>query len=430
MQRQRKAIESQLCDLMEQEDSILTAISESGRPEPTAKELEKLQAIRAQMKPLKQERDRLEAVAREKVSAIGKAEFEKEQNAMNTKVPAKAIASKNTLFASHQDAYDVGQWARAVFTGSEQAFDHCRDRGILNAMSTGSNPAGGFLVPEPLENAIIELREQYGAFRQNASVVQMGDAVMILPKVAGEVTSYWVGEAATITASDATVQQVKLDAKKLGVLTTMSSELSEDSVVSVAELLARSVAYSFAVAEDQAGFNGDGTSPYGGIVGLSGALAAGSKITATSNLTFGALTFANFEAVVGKCKRYGLNQKWYISRAGWANSMQRLMNAAGGVTMAELAAGAQPSFLGFPVVWSEVLESRTTGTTGATACYFGDLQAGAYLGNRRGVSIAIDGSRYFEQDVLALRATQRLDIVVHDRGDASNAGGLCALVFG
>ena len=349
----------------------------------------------------------------------------------DTRAPARAI-THSTIFSSHKAAYDAGQWFRARFTGSADAQAYCLRNGIIQAaMVTGDNTAGGFLVPEPLENAIIELREQYGQFRQNCTNVTMGDAVMNLPRVAGEITSYYVGENATITASDMSLNSIKLEARKLACLTTMSSELSEDSVVSIADMLARSIAYSFALKEDQAGFLGDGTSTYGGIVGLSGALAAGSKTTATSRTTFSALLMSDFETVIGSAKMYGPNRKWYISNAGYFNSMQRLMDAVGGNNVMTIANGnEQQRFLGYPVVISQVLESRTSGTSGQVACYFGDLQAGAYLGTRRGISIALDSSRYFEQDALALRATQRFDINIHDRGDATNSGGLVALVFG
>jgi HK97 family phage major capsid protein len=347
-----------------------------------------------------------------------------------SRAPARAI-THSTIFSSHKAAYDMGQWFRAQFGGSPDAVAYCHRHGLINAaMTTTVNPAGGFLVPDALENAIIELREQYGMFRANAQNITMSEGKISLPRISGEVTSYYVGESSEITASDVAVNLVTLDAKKLACLTTMSSELSEDSVVSIADMLARSIAYSFAVKEDEAGFLGDGTSTYGGIVGLAGALQAGSKVTATSNQTFSALTLANFESVAGKAKVYGGNRKWYISNTGYYASMQRLANAAGGATAAEIAGGVQPSFLGFPVVLCQVLEDDITGTSGRTACYFGDLQAGAYLGTRRGISIGLDSSRYFESDMLALRATQRFDINIHDRGDATNSGGIVALVFG
>lgn len=363
-----------------------------------------------------------------KVAKIESPEAEKPQ----AKIPAQARAyRKLEAFKNEYDAYASGQFVLANLFNNSKAKQFCADNGIRNAMSTGDNTLGGFLVPEPMEAAIIEMREQFGVARQNSRVWPMSDSVTIVPKLAGEVTGYYVGEGATITASDMTVQQVKLDAKKLAAMVVVSSELSEDSVISVAEMVSRSVAYTMAVKEDEALFLGDGTSTYGGIVGLAGALAAGSLVTATSNLTFSALTFANFESVVGACKMYsGIQPKWYISNAGWSASMQRLANAAGGVTMAELAGGMSRSFLGYPVVVSQVLESRLTGTTGARACYFGDLTMGSYLGTRRGISIALDSSRYFELDQVAIKATQRFDINVHDRGTASASGGIIGLVFG
>ena len=298
-------------------------------------------------------------------------------------------------------------------------------------MTTGDNTKGGFLVPEPLEASIIELREQMGIFRQDANVVSMGDAVMILPKMSSELTSYYVGENTTITPSDMGIHQIKLEARKLATLTVVSSELNEDSVISVAEMLARSVAQTFATQEDSAGFLGDGTSTYGGIVGLAGALAAGSKVTATSLQTFGTLTTAFFENVVGSAKMWmNSKPKWYISQQGWANSMQRLLDAVGGNAIQDLANGAPKMFLGYPVQISQVLESRTTGTTGLPACYFGDLQQGVYLGTRRGINVVADSSIYFTQDSIAVRATERFDINVHDRGTSTASGGLVQLVFG
>lgn len=347
-------------------------------------------------------------------------------------VPAKVRTASTTLFASVRDAYDAGQWIRARFTGAADAQRYCLRHGLVeNVMTTGDNTLGGFLVPGPMENAVIELREQYGVFRKNAQAVTLGNGRLSVPRVNSEITSYYVAENSTITASDPVLNQVTLDAKKLAALTTMSSELSEDSVVSVAEMLARSIAYSFALAEDQAGFLGDGTSTYGGIVGLAGAIQAGSRYTATSRTTFSALNIGDFESVAGQAKVFGPNRKWYISNVGYYASMQRLMDAVGGVTMTEIANGRQQLyFLGFPVEISQVLESRTSGTSAGVACYFGDLSAGAYIGTRRGLQLALDSSRYFENDAIAIRATERYDIVIHDRGTASASGGLVQMVFG
>ena len=61
---------------------------------------------------------------------------------------------------------------------------------------------------------------------------------------------------------------VNLVARKLAVLTRMSSELAEDAIIDLAAWLAEEVAYAFAEKEDDCLFNGDGTSTYGGIQGV------------------------------------------------------------------------------------------------------------------------------------------------------------------
>jgi HK97 family phage major capsid protein len=340
--------------------------------------------------------------------------------------------SKSTIFASQQDAHDAGMFYASTLFGNRKAEKYCESHGLItNAMTEGNDLRGGAVVPEVLERTIVELRESFGVFRQESTVVPMSSDSHIMPKVVGELTSYYVSEMGAITPSDMTLTQIRLTARKLATLTAVSSELDEDAVVSMAEMLTRSIAYSFALEEDKAGFIGDSTITYGGISGLNTLLAAGSTVTATSRQTFGVLTMADFEGCIGRVKQWaGSSPKWYISQAGWANSMQRLLNAAGGNDLSLLAMGPTKMFMGYPVVISQVLPQALTGTTGTLACFFGDLRQGVYMGSRRGVNVQVDPSLYFNQDALAVRATQRYDINIHDRGDASNAGGIVKLVFG
>ena len=348
-------------------------------------------------------------------------------------VPLKfARARKPEGYESVEAAYSAGQWILAAFCGNKKSKQFCQDQGlkIRNAMTTGDNTKGGFLVPEPLESAIIELRESFGVFARYAQPWTMTDAVQQVPKLNGEITSYYVGENATITPSDMAFALVRLEAKKLAAVGVISSELNEDAVLSVAGAYARSVAFKFAYDEDNAGFNGDGSSTYGGIVGASGALAAGSTITATGITANSNLTLAVFENAVGKLPEdAGIMPMWFFHKNVWANTVQRLMDAVGGNDMTNLAAGATRTFLGYPVVTSQVLYSGS-GASGQIFGYFGDLRMAAILGRRRGMSMTSDNSIYFLQDATAIRATQRYDINVHDRGTASAAGALLALKFG
>lgn len=349
------------------------------------------------------------------------------------KVPARAKCSKLTEFKNEEDAYLSGQYVMAFVMGNDHSRKWCDEHGVKAAMTTGNNPKGGYLVPEPLEMSIIENREKYGVARRNCQVVPMTDGNNTWPKLASEVTTYYVGENSAITPSDMTLEQVRLEAKKLASLTAISSELNEDSVIAVAEMLSRSIGSQFAKAEDSALFLGDGTSTYGNIQGLSevnSVLAAGSIANAASgNPTFALLDLEDFELAAAMLPEYAVdNAKWYISRQGYWLSMARLIVAAGGNTVSDVQSGpTQRMFLGFPVEFSNVMPRAATSLAGKHVAYLGDLRVGSYLGNRRGISIVADESFYFSQDAVAIRGIQRYDINVHERGTATEAGAIIAV---
>ena len=336
---------------------------------------------------------------------------------------AKSVHSKLHAFVGPDaafEAYSSGQWFRAVFYKNESATRWCRDNGldIRSALEGGSNSAGGYLVPDELERAIIQLREERGVMRRKARIVQMGSDKLSVPRRSSGLTGYWLDENGSITASDKSWDNVTLVAKKLGALVKYSSELAEDAVINLADDLASEIAYTFANSEDLAGFIGDGTSTYGGISGLITQIAAGSTITAAAgNTAYSTLDLTDFEDMLGALPEYpGMDPEWFIHKAGWAASMLRLQAAAGGNTIATVGQGPMAqTFLGYPINFVQVMNSTTTAQTSTDGlCYFGDMRATATFGTRRGISLQVSADRYFELDQLAIKGTERIDIAVHE----------------
>src|SRR5205085_2587133 len=126
----------------------------------------------------------------------------------------------------------------AIFDDAD-ARQWCRDNGVTvaKAQSEGVNSAGGFLVPTPMMDAIIDLREEFGVFRKSAQIIPMSSDTLAWPRRTGGLTANFIGEAVSVTESSATWDNVNLVAKKLGVLTRISTELSEDALVSIADLM-------------------------------------------------------------------------------------------------------------------------------------------------------------------------------------------------
>ena len=349
------------------------------------------------------------------------------------RVPARARGGNRlTAFKgvnAEADAYASGRFLMATIGGDQASRQWCREHGLVtNAMGENNDLLGGVLVIPQFESAIINLKETFGVFGQYVRNVPMTSDQWIGPRRLSGLTAYAVTEAQQITDSDATMNQVSLTAKKWGTLTRISSELSEDAIIAVADFLANEIAYAHAVKEDQAGFLGDGTTTHNGIMGLANALLAGSVSTAAGGQnTAAALTIAVFQDAVSKIPQFpGIMPRWYVHSAVYWNVMARLQLALGGNSVSDLGNGPVMQFMGYPVTFAQCLPS----TVGASTkfAYFGDLSMAATKGNRRGVTIAADSSRYFEFDQTAIRSTLRYDIAVHERGTASVAGPMVSLV--
>lgn len=328
-----------------------------------------------------------------------------------------------------EDAYLSGRFLMAAIGGDEGSKKWLSEHGVQMAHNSDENSKGGYLVPDVFENVLIDLKESYGVFRQEAMNWPMSSDTSLVPRRVSGFTTYFVGQNQEITQSETAVDQIKLEAKKLAGLTQFSSELSEDSIISVADFYAREFAYALAVKEDSCGFLGDGTSTYGGIIGLANALNAGSIKTATGITALADVTLANFEAVVAALPEFeGIQPAWYVSKPVYHLTMGRLQVAAGGNTVSDLGSGPVREFLGYPVRFVHTLPKA--GASGTKIAYFGDLAMTATMGTRRGVTLRADESVFFKEDALALRVTERFDINVHERGSASEAGPMIQLKLG
>jgi HK97 family phage major capsid protein len=364
------------------------------------------------------------------------------------------VVEKRTVFAvpkSHRPlkgfrceerAYRAGMAIKASLLGDEEARRWCRDHGVESrAQAGGINSLGGVLTNDELSSEIIRLVEEFGAFPANARNVTMNSDTLLIARRTGGLSARPIGENAAPTTSDVTFDNVQLVAKLWGVDNRVPMSLVEDSVIDLADAMAVEVAQAYAEAFDNSGFIGTGAgSPYHGTVGVAVAINDGthsaSVVTAaTGNNTFGAdstsgLDLSDFTNVVARLPLYARrNAKWYISPAGYGSSMLRLMMAANGNNVADVAGGANLSFLGFPVVLVHPLESRLSGTASQIACLFGDLSQACTMGTRREISVKTDASRFIEFDQLLTFATARVSLVAHDLGSTEKAGPIVALKF-
>ncbi len=270
--------------------------------------------------------------------------------------------------------------------------------------------------------------------------------VTLSNSVSGSVTPSWTAEGVAITASSPTFDNVTLTAKKLAAYTLISSELTEDAIINVADWVTMDIGKQFAYEEDRVGFKGTGIASDGNINGLfnkaTEAGSAGSFIvvaTATHN-TFAELDATDIAVLMAALPQYALNgAAFFVSQNGAQLTFGRLMAAAGGNTQITLAAenisaarakGIIGYYQGYPIVGCQVLPVESDTKTNVGMLAFGNLRMAATLGERRQVRFAMDSSIKFAEDQIAIKATTRLDINIHDLGSATVAGPIVVLKGG
>jgi len=333
---------------------------------------------------------------------------------------------KQTSFATSDEAELFGAWYKSVTMPATLKAD---ERSLLAKANITSNiSSGGATVPDIFIPSLIELKELRGAARQVMDVQTVGSDVVQFPRRTGGVTVYWAGEAGSITASDVATNVVQVIANKMTALTYVSNELVNDSAINFGDFVAREHAYAFADKEDEAAFNGDGTSTYGTHTGfrtklLTDATVANNAgvVVGTGSASYSSLVLADFEAVVGRPPAYvdQANPVWVCHKEFYFNTMAKLALASGGVTSIEIENGMrQQLFLGYPVVFSQVMPRIAAASQ--ICCLFGAFNLAAkatQVGG--GMTIASDASVGFASDTTAFRGTNRFGITVHDIGNTS-----------
>ena len=334
-----------------------------------------------------------------------------------------------------RNLYTGGMWIRGKLFGDAQALRWCRDHIGHRAMGEGVHTAGGALVPDAFSNLLIDLRDTFGLARRMCRIWPMTSDTLSIPRRTGSVTASWVGENATATAADAAFDSVMLVARKLMSLTQVSTELMEDSAVNIADFLGFDIGQKFAEAEDDAWLNGDGTSTYGGIVGVRPKLVDGNHAAGASDATAGDNTIpeiiaGDLDTVRSLVPEYASpNAVWACSKLAKSLVFDAITRAAGGNTMESLGGKPAPAYLGDEIVTSPKMPaSATTDYENVAMLLYGDFMKACSLGTRREIRVRILGELYAAADQIGVQATERVDIVTHDLGDGTTAGPVVGLI--
>lgn len=347
---------------------------------------------------------------------------------------------------AEEAAYRSGMWLAATLYKKDWGVRWCRDHGMpffyrdaegqtrevspqemfqVRAANENVLSAGGALVPIEMEQAIIMLRDKYGVMRRLARIRPMNSDTLKIPRRKGGLQAYFFqdDDGVGITESSKNWDNVTLATKKLGVLARVGRDLIEDAVISVIDDLAQEASYAFFVKEDNCFINGDGTSTYAGMQGISYKLqntAYVSRIAlATGHHTFGTVDNTDLTSVHAGVAQFAreAGPTWLCSGEFAASVFDRLKAIAGGNRVDTLGEAPNDMYLRYPIVTSEAMPTGvTTDYTNKVMALFGRFDMAASVGSRRGIEAQTLVERYAEFDQIGLKVTERFDFVAHDLG--------------
>ena len=141
---------------------------------------------------------------------------------------------------------------------------------VENALKEGSDPDGGYLVPDEFERMLVEALEEENAIRKLAHTITTSFGDRKIPVVSAKGTASWVEEAGQIPESDDTFGQITLGAHKLATMIKVSEELMADSVFDLQAYIAKEFGRRIGDKEEQAFIVGDGTGKPTGFLAATG----------------------------------------------------------------------------------------------------------------------------------------------------------------
>ena len=361
-----------------------------------------------------------------------------EERADRPRIEAVPFSGRLRAFKNAEDAYRVGMWFKAK-GGDVEAKRWCVDHGVESRAqgSTGSTTGSAF-VPDILSSTVLRLVDQYSAFAQNATNVQMPSDVVLFPKRTAGATAYWIAENTAITPSDPTSTQVTCTAKKVTAAVTIANELLADSIVSIADWIAAELSLTLSNAVETAAWNGNPsnapqvagilTTYTGGILAGSEATYAASLVDATGDEATD-VTKADLLKVMAKMPQHSrMGAKWYCSPYFFNVVMQGLDYAQGGSV--GLSVGLENlgfTFMGYPVVLSDQFPGSGDQSDKVMAL-FANLANSSIYGTRAGIELQSSDQVNFLSDQTVIRATARVAINHHTIGSDTVAGPVIALV--
>jgi HK97 family phage major capsid protein len=296
------------------------------------------------------------------------------------------------------------------------------ERALVGSGTTGG---GAFTPSESAAYFFDLLSARSVALQSGLRVVRTERDSVVVPHMLTDVGAAWTAEAATITNTSLTAEQITATPRKLAAIEQASNEALDDSDPSLVDMVGMSLVRSMALKFDDGVFEGSGTPPeIRGLKNVSGisSVSMGTNGAAFTNLDPFADAIGQLEQDNAEASAIVMHPRSWKALAKLKETTSStkpvLQDEAGGVGVAP-----RRSIYGVPVYLTSQLaidETQGTATNASSAYVYQADQVVAVF--RQDTRVERDSSRLFNSDQSEIRAIMRADVVV------PNAKAVCRIV--
>jgi len=266
----------------------------------------------------------------------------------------------------------------------------------VKAMSAGSNPDGGYVVPVEIEKAIGERLTVISPIRMIAGVREISGNVYKKPFMTAGPAVGWVGETDARTQTTSPVlDSLSFPAMELYAMPAATASLLEDSAVNIDQWLAGEVEQVFAVQEGAAFVSGDGNNKPKGFLSYTNIANASwvwGDIGYIASGAAGAFPASNpsdvlVDLIYALKAGYRQNGTFVMNRKTQA-TIRKFKDAQGNYLWAPPAqVNGRATLMAFPITEAEDMPDIAAN---AFAIAFGDFGRGYLVVDRQGVRVLRD----------------------------------------
>lgn len=345
------------------------------------------------------EKRSVDVLTEQKVDRISKA-LDNQQAALDqlvVKSRRPALDGRGRMIAGHDllngSALEhKGAFDRYIRSGIEQDLRSLEEK----ALSVGSDPDGGYLVPDHVEGEVGRRLASLSPIRAIADVREVSGSVLKKPFAIAGPQVGWVGETANRPQTNAsTLSELSFPTMELYAMPAATPSLLEDSAVNIEEWIASEVEAAFAQQEGAAFVAGNGVNKPKGFMaetvvdegswswGKLGAIKTG----ADGDFASSGASDALIELVYALKSGYRQNAQFVMNRRTQA-AVRKLKDADGNyIWQPPAGVGAKASLMNFAITEAEDMPDIGSG---AKAIAFGDFKRGYLVVDRQGLRILRD----------------------------------------